>query len=53
MNLFIDFEAHGRTGEIISIGCTTENKNHTFSRLVHIDTPLDNYTKQITSITQG
>ena len=53
MNLFIDFEAHGRTGEIISIGCTTENKNHTFSRLVHVNTPLDNYTKQITSITQG
>lgn len=51
MNLFIDFEAHGRTGEIISIGCVSEYGDR-FSCLVHVDTPLDKYTKQITNITQ-
>lgn len=51
MNYFIDFEANSPSGEIISIGCVSE-KGETFYSLVNCSTPLDNYVKKITHLTQ-
>lgn len=51
MNYFIDFEANSPSREIISIGCISE-KGETFYSLVNCSTPLDNYVKKITHLTQ-
>lgn len=51
MKYFIDFEANSPSGEIISIGCVDENGNEFYS-LVNCSTPLDNFVKKITHLTQ-
>ncbi len=51
MNYFIDFEANSPSGEIISIGCVSENGEEFYS-LVNCSTPLDNYVKKITHLRQ-